>query len=121
MRNSNWLFIYRQAPEEGGVSQDALDFMLVAAAFGIALRVLFVGEGVKHIVLPKGKPASSELPRYVKTFGALEDFEITNVEVLDSSLENDLTKNLKFRVPTTRIDAKTMRQRIAGAQKVFTF
>jgi len=114
MRNNDWLFIYSSAPEELGLTQDGLDLMLVCASFGVNVSVLFVGTGVQHIL------KETQLPKYVKTFGALQDFDIGQVEVF---AVNQLVKCEKtdYRLPVKMIDANVMRQRINAAHQVFHF
>lgn len=122
MRNTDWLFIFHQAPAQNSLAQEALDFMLVAAAFGVNIQLLFVGESIKHIMRTTSFQQTETLPSYVKTFGALADFEISNVAVLDTSLSNSTDKNEpEFRVNVEVINSKKMRKLLSSAHKVFNF
>jgi len=114
MRNNDWLFIYSSAPTELGLTQDGLDLMLVSASFGVNVNVLFVGAGIQHI-----RQETLE-PKYVKTFGALRDFDIDLVEVFATDqLVNH--EESDYRLPVKMIDAIKMRQRINAAHQVFHF
>lgn len=120
MRNVNWLFVFRLPPAEQGVTEDALDLLLVAAAFGVSLQVLFIGDGVQHIA--KVLDAKAEpLPRYTKTFRALSDFEIEQRYVLQDSLQELNLSATDLTIKAEIVDARKLRTLLNTAQQVFHF
>lgn len=120
MRNINWLFIFRLPPAEQGVTEDALDLLLVAAAFGVDLQVLFVSDGVRHIakVLDAKAPP---LPRYTKTFRALSDFEIEQRYVLQDSLQELNMSAADLTIEAEVINTRKLRDLLNTAHQVFHF
>lgn len=122
VRNEDWLFVFKSTPVEQGLTADGLDFCLVAASFDVDLKLLFVGEGVQHIM----KPAVSELrsislPSYAKTFKALADFEIEQCFVFDQSLDCLNLVNNDLAIEVMSVNSKAMRSLMMSATKVFNF
>jgi len=67
------------------------------------------------------KELESKLPKYVKTFGALEDFGVETVEILQDTLLDSASIEADFRIPVKFISANDMRTRMLEAQHVFHF
>lgn len=120
--NNQWLFIFQSAPIEEGLTADGLDLCLVAASFEVDLKLLFVGDGVRHIMKPSlDESVSANLPSYTKTFQALADFEIEQCYVLDQSLKKfDLTET-DLSIELEKISAEEMRSILRSATEVFNF
>lgn len=122
MRSDHWLFVFKTEPCEGGLVADGLDLCLVAAAFGIDLKILFVGNGVSHIVKPeKNALFVDALPKYAKTFKALADFEIEECFVFDQSLEELKVGVDGLSIDAGIVDANEMRSLINSSSQVFNF
>ena len=122
MRSDSWLFVFRTAPKEGGLTADGLDLCLVSAAFGFDLKVLFVGEGVFHIVKPEVSVATGRsLPPYTKTFKALSDFDIEQRFVLKQSLDRLSLHHDDLTVESALIEAREMRSLLNSVTQVFDF
>ncbi|MGH1541850.1 MAG: DsrE family protein [Arenicella sp.] len=122
--NTRWLFIFHQTPVEGGLTEEALDLLLVAASFELELQVLFVGDGVWHLTKPDSFAAAfpeSKPPSYIKTFKALPDFELDDLFVLQTSLCERQLKSTELGVAAEVIDTNALRSLLQLADKVFHF
>jgi len=114
------LYVFTTAPYSNANGQEALDSVLVGAAFEQEVSVLFVHDGVFQLKA-KQDTSSAQIKQYTKAFKALDDFGVENVYVHDLSLlargvdETDLIINAKI------IDAEKMRNLIAKQFRVFTF
>lgn len=122
MRSDNWLFVFQTAPVENGLTADGLDLCLVAASFGFDLKLLFIGDGLLHIV-KSGKAEERDilLPNYTKTFKALADFGIEHCFVFDQSLKHLNLGDSDISIELESINAKGMRNLLSSATQVFSF
>jgi len=86
-----------------------VDLLLTLSAFEADIEVYFVGEGCQNIeVENQGKP------RYTKRFGALADFEIENVFVVDEGAEN-------FSISVSSVSSEMYEERINECAHVLRF
>jgi len=87
----NILFIQHHAPYDGYYAQEMLDMLLVVAAFGQTLSVLFQGDGVWQLVA-KQQPQTLGRLSIVAQLQALPLYDVEAVYVDEQSLrERGLT------------------------------
>lgn len=119
---NQWLFIFQSSPVEEGLTADGLDLCLVAASFEVDLKLLFVGDGVQHIMKPSlDKLMSKNMPSYTKTFRALADFEIDQCYVLDESLKNLGLAETDLSLQVEKVAVTEMQLLLRSASQVFNF
>jgi len=122
MRSDNWLFVFQTAPIEGGLTADGLDLCLVAASFGFDLKLLFIGDGLLHLIKPsEAEVRGISLPNYTKTFKALADFDIEHCFVFDHSLKHLKLVDSDISIESESVGAKDMRNLLSAATQVFNF
>lgn len=120
--HESWLFVFQSAPSEGGLTADGLDLCLVASSFDFDFKLLFVGNGLLHIVKPMIIEAQElPSPHYTKTFKALADFDIDQCFVLEPSLHDLHLTNDDLTIKCEAIHAKEMRVLLNSATQVFNF
>ncbi len=94
------LFVLRRAPYGTIYGQEALDVLLVGAAFAQDASVAFLDDGVFQLRRDQ-RPSASGMKHYSKTFGALDDFGVGEALVEAESLisrgmaESDLIEILR--------------------------
>jgi len=88
----SFLIITRQAPYGTSYGKEALDAVLMASAF-VQVSLLFLDDGVFQI--KRHQDASRiEIKDYSPTFAVLEQYEVKNIYVSGSSLQQrGLTEN----------------------------
>lgn len=122
VNDDNWLFIFQSAPREKGLTADGLDLCLVAASFGMKVKLLFLNEGVRHIIKPEIiKQQGASLPSYTKTFKALADFEINQCFMLEQSLYDLNLVESDFTIELEMIETVKMHSLLHSATEVFNF
>lgn len=79
------LHVHRQAPHGSSSAQEALDMLLISAAFEQELSVLFIDDGVYQL-LSEQDPQCFGRKNFSKTFRALEHYDVHRLYVEDYSL-----------------------------------
>jgi len=103
------IFIFSTVPDPKGLGSEAVDLLLTLSAFESDIEVYFVEDGCQNIETEKqGKP------RYTKRFGALVDFEIEDVFVVDENVE-------RFSIPVVSLSSEVYEQRINKCTHVLRF
>jgi len=86
-----------------------VDLLLTLSAFEADIEVYFVGDGCQNIETER-----QDKPRYTKRFGALADFEIENVFVVDENVES-------FAIPVVNVNSNKYEQRVNECAHVLRF
>ncbi len=82
-----------QAPFSSAAGKEALDAALIFGSFEQATSLFFMADGVFQVIGDQNAE-SIELKDYLKTFSALEFYDIENIYVCAQSLtERNLTAN----------------------------
>lgn len=91
MTTKQFMFVNRKAPYGTIYAWESLEVVLIAAAFEQDVSMAFLDDGVYQ--LKKGHQTKGiEVKAFEKTFGALEDYDVTKVYVDQESLtERGLT------------------------------
>ena len=84
--NTNTVAILNtQAPFASAAGKEALDAALIFGSFEQPTSLFFIGDGVFQVIGDQN-PSSIESKDYLKTFSALEFYDIDNIYVCGSSL-----------------------------------
>lgn len=120
MTPKNILVIVRQSPYSSILSAAALDIVLTAAAFEQTLTLIFMGEGVLHLLSSQDSKASG-LKNISKALSSLELYEVDQVFVEKDALKerNLKTENLVMRPDT--LSLSQIAETIEKADQVFNF
>lgn len=91
MTTKQFMFVNRKAPYGTIYAWEALEVVLIAAAFEQDVSLAFLDDGVYQ--LKKGHQTKGiEVKAFEKTWGALEDYDVTKLYVdADSLAERGLT------------------------------
>lgn len=99
------MFIMRHAPHGTIYSYEGLETVLIMAAYEQDLSMAFVGDGVFALV--KDQDTSDiGIKGFIKTYGALEDYEVEKLYVDRQSMEERGLTPDDFAVPVEVKEAK---------------
>ncbi|MBS3935124.1 MAG: sulfurtransferase complex subunit TusC [Sulfuritalea sp.] len=86
MTTKKFMMVNRKAPYGTIYAWEALEVVLIAAAFEQDVSLAFLDDGVYQ--LKKGQQTKGiEIKGFEKTWGALEDYDVTQLYVARESLE----------------------------------
>jgi|TARA_B110000438_G_C15807084_1_gene647905 tRNA 2-thiouridine synthesizing protein C len=92
-RDKTIAIINTQAPFSTAVGKEALDAALIFGSYEQATSLFFLGDGVFQVIGDQNASAI-EIKDYLKTFSALEFYDIENIYVCKTSLqERNLSEN----------------------------
>jgi len=112
--------VITQSPYSSSVGQEALDAILIGAAFDQEVSVLLVHDGVFQC--KRNQQASqAKLKDYTKTFGALSDYGVDKVYVLRSSLFARGLDRDDLIIDTVQLDEQGVSNLIQQQFRVFVF
>ena len=114
------LYVFSHAPYSSSQGQEALDAVLIGAAFEQTVSVLFIHDGVFQL---KGKQnvESSELKEFTKAYRALNDFGVERIYVHDLGLVARGLTAEQLMMSADIVNSDEVRKLIAEQDKVFTF
>ena len=120
MTPKNILIIIRQAPYSSTLPAAALDILLTAAAFEQTLSLIFMGEGVQHL-LSSQNSIGSGMKNISKALSSLELYEVDQVYVeKDALLQRNLQNENLVMLPET-LSLTQIAETIEKADQVFNF
>jgi tRNA 2-thiouridine synthesizing protein C len=92
-RDKTIAIINTQAPFSTAVGKEALDAALIFGSYEQATSLFFLGDGVFQVIGDQNA-STIEIKDYLKTFSALEFYDIENIYVCKTSLqERNLSEN----------------------------
>lgn len=104
--SKRFVFVVRQPPYSGGRNAEMLDQILAAAAFDLAVDVLFLDDGVWHLQSGQS-PEKAGLRRFAPMLQTLELYDVREIAVEAESLEERALAAEKLVLPVrclARID-----------------
>ena len=115
-----FIYVNRKAPHGTIYAHEALEVVLIAAAFEQDVSLAFIDDGVYQ--LKKGQNTDGIATKnFSKTFGALEMYDVEKLYVEKESLElrglteDDLSVDVKV------IDSAEMKKLITDSEVIFNF
>ena len=115
-----FIYVNRKAPHGTIYAHEALEVVLIAAAFEQDVSLAFIDDGVYQ--LKKGQNTEGIATKnFTKTFGALEMYDVEKLFVEKESLEirgltqDDLSVDVKI------IDSSEMKKLMSDSEVVFNF
>jgi len=100
------IFVFQNQPNEHSSTKEGIDLLLVLSSFDANLFVVFKGDGVKNLF------DDDYMPRYIKRFKALRDFQINDCYVVDSQMK-------EFSIPVKHMSNEQFERLTQDAQKFF--
>ncbi|MFP4146403.1 MAG: sulfurtransferase complex subunit TusC [Halorhodospira sp.] len=115
-----FMFVNRKAPHGSIYALEALEVVLIAAAFDQDVSLAFLDDGV--LQLRQGQNAKAiDMKNFAPTFRALEDYDIEKLYVEREALaERGLTEE-DLVVPVTVVDRRRMSELMAEQDVVLSF
>jgi len=113
------LYVFTQAPYSNSAGLEALDAVLIGAAFEQQVSVLFIHNGVFQ--LNQNQSTSHEVKQFTKTYKALNDFGVENIFVDQLSMNSRGLTTLQLICDTIALDSEQVKALIADQFRVFTF
>jgi len=125
MRAQKILFVITQAPYSNSAGQEALDALLIGAAFEQEVSVLFIHNGVFQLKNNQDTKQTNstvkDIKQFTKTFKALNDFGVEHVYVDDLSLASRGLDADQLMLDVQTISSEQVKELIAEQFRVFTF
>jgi len=113
------LYVFTQAPYSNSSGIEALDALLIGAAFEQDVSVLFLHNGVFQ--LKADQVPSEGIKAFTKTFKALEDFGVNDIYVDQLSLISRGLTASQLMCDVTELTSGQVQQLLAEQYRVFTF
>ena len=115
-----FLFVNRKAPYGTIYALEALEVVLIAAAFDQDVSLAFLDDGVYQL-LAGNDPAPIGMKNFSPTYRALEDYDITKLYVDRESLALRGLDTAAFIVPVSVVDRGQMAAIMAAQDVVLSF
>lgn len=114
------LFILESAPHASSYAREALDVILATSAIHDDISVLFDGDGVWQLV--KGQQPQAILQRHIEpTFAMLSLYDIGNIYIAESAMEQRALSEEVFCIDTQSIDNAMIRNLIHQHEVILRF
>ena len=114
-----FLFIQHHAPFLGAQGFAGMDMLMTAAVFDQAVSLLFLGEGVLHLLKAQdGQLIGSKT--LAKNLPALELYDVHSVLAETAALERYAIDDGDLLLPITRVSPEEVKSLITSAELVFT-
>ena len=111
--------IISSAPHGSAKGREALDTALALSTFN-HISVFFMDDGVFHL-LPNQHPEDILMRDYIATFNMLELYDIEDVYVCKTSLDNRNLSQIAINIPNQLIEDTQFQQLLAGQNTVIHF
>ncbi len=92
------MFVMRRAPHGSIYSYEGLETVLIMAAFEQDLTMVFIGDGVFALVKSQDT-GDIGTKGFIKTYGALEDYDVEKIYVERQSMEERGLTTDDFAIP----------------------
>ena len=119
-RSKAVLIVVRQSPYGSSLGRTSLDAALAYAAFDQDVRLLFMGDGVLHL-MPDQDSTSVGLRNIGKLLSSLPLYDIETVFVDGDAMQRYRMNELDTPVDTLPLDAGGIRDLIDGCDHVLGF
>ena len=111
--------IISSAPHGSAKGREALDTALALSTFN-HISVFFIGDGVFHL-LPNQHPEDILMRDYIATFNMLELYDIEDVYVCKTSLDERNLSQITINIANQLIENKQLHQLLASQDAVLRF
>ncbi|HUW97578.1 MAG TPA: sulfurtransferase complex subunit TusC [Acidiferrobacter sp.] len=115
-----FLFVNRKAPYGTIYALEALEVVLITAAFDQDVSLAFLDDGVYQLT-KSANPTAIGMKNFSPTYRALDDYDITKLFVERESLEERGLSEDGFVVPVTVVGRSEMADIMAAQDVVLSF
>lgn len=113
------LYVFTQAPYSTSSGLEALDAVLIGAAFEQEVSVLFIHNGVFQ--LKDQQVPAKGIKAFTKTYKALEDFGVENVYVDSLSMVARGLNASQLLCKAVELNSEQVKDLLSEQYRVFTF
>ena len=118
--SKKFLYVNRKAPYGTIYALEALEVVLIGAAFEQDVSLAFVDDGVYQ--LTKGQDTKGlEMKNFSPTFRALEDYDVTKLYVEKEALQARGLSEADLVVPVEVVSAQRMAEIMDGQDVILSF
>lgn len=120
MASDTITIINQTAPYGASNAQESLELAMAMSNFGMQVEIFFVGDGVFQLKRTQ-TPHSIHAKAYVKSFAALEFYDIEDIYVCEQSLK---TRNLTINdlvIPVRLVSVNDFTKSLANNNQVMVF
>jgi tRNA 2-thiouridine synthesizing protein C len=115
-----FLYVNRKAPYGTIFALEALEVVLIGAAFEQDVSLAFIGDGVYQLL--RGQDTKGlEVKNFSPTFGALEDYDVTKLYVEEQALQARGLSAADLVVPVEVVSAQRMAEIMADQDVILSF
>ena len=115
-----FLYVNRKAPYGTIYALEALEVVLIGAAFEQDVSLAFLGDGVYQLV--KGQNTKGlEVKNFSPTFGALEDYDVTKLYVEEEALQARGLSVADLVVPVEVVNTRRMAEIMEDQDVILNF
>ena len=115
-----FLYVNRKAPYGTIYALEALEVVLIGAAFEQDVSLAFLGDGVYQ--LAKGQDTKGlQVKNFSPTFGALEDYDVTKLYVEEEALQARGLSAADLVVPVEVVSTQRMAEIMEGQDVILSF
>jgi len=115
-----FLYVNRKAPYGTIYALEALEVVLIGAAFEQDVSLAFLGDGVYQLL--RGQDTKRlDVKNFSPTFGALEDYDVTKLYVEEEALQARGLSPADLVVPVEVVSAQRMAEIMAGQDVILNF
>lgn len=115
-----FLYVNRRAPYGSVYALEALEVVLIGAAFEQDVSLAFLGDGVYQ--LAKGQDTKGlEMKNFSPTFRALEDYDVTKLYVEQEALQARGLSEADLVVPVEVVSAERMAEIMEAQDVILSF
>ena len=113
------LYVFTEAPYSNSAGLEALDAVLIGAAFEQDVSVLFIHNGVFQ--LNQNQSPNEGVKQFTKTYKALEDFGVDNIYVDRQSMASRGLDLAQLICPAVPLEPEQVTALVSEQYRVFTF
>lgn len=115
-----FLYVNRRAPYGTIYALEALEVVLIGAAFEQDVSLAFLGDGVYQ--LAKGQDTKAlEVKNFSPTFRALEDYDVTKIYVAQEALQARGLSEADLVIPVEVVSAERMAEIMESQDVILSF
>ncbi|WP_076411637.1 sulfurtransferase complex subunit TusC [Shewanella sp. UCD-KL12] len=112
--------IFRRPPHSSPHGREALDLALLSASFEQEVSLIFVDEGVLHLVSSQS-PETAGAKDYIATFGALALYDIETVLACSTSLTRFGLMDEALTIEVSKVVPQSITEHLKLSDEVLVF
>ncbi|VAX19068.1 tRNA 5-methylaminomethyl-2-thiouridine synthase subunit TusC [hydrothermal vent metagenome] len=114
------MFVMRKAPHGTIYSYEGLETVLIMAAYEQDITMTFIGDGV-FALLKDQNTEKLGIKGFIKTYGALEDYDVEKIFVDRESMERRGVKSEDFAIPVEVKEAEEIGKLMEEQHALITY